>query len=311
MTLKLINNQIVFTPGFKDVESALIDTYDTILRGSAEIPRFEAVLEPDEDEKPLCLKPTILTEIIDKVKSNVSFIVEEQRKGPEKYIEEYDKFIYLIDGRAEEEINRYINEVHTFEEFSAKVKFFDELGRTLNDSLPKDVNLGMFELHCEDLIQNLYRKTGVLRELILKKMSQDHQDDNKRLCAEYEDISNSALSSPCNTEELVKLKQKVQHIQTVTMKEKEKELMKAAQRLVFLSDYVQFTTAEMKLNTKTFQWHAKMPEVFEEHSQIIKDKTMEYQKALKLRRERFIEEMEAYNLQVDDFYTYGNVDELD
>ena len=310
MTLKLINNQIVFTPGFKDVESALIDTYDTILRGSAEIPRFEAVLEPDEDEKTLCLKPTILTEIIDKVKSNVSFIVEEQRKGPEKYIEEYDKFIYLIDGRAEEEINRYINEVHTFEEFSAKVKFFDELGRTLNDSLPKDVNLGMFELHCEDLIQNLYRKTGVLRELILKKMSQDHQDDNKRLCAEYEDISNSALSSPCNTEELVKLKQKVQHIQTVTMKEKEKELMKAAQRLVFLSDYVQFTTAEMKLNTKTFQWHAKMPEVFEEHSQIIKDKTMEYQKALKLRRERFIEEMEAYNLQVDDFYTYGNVDEL-
>ena len=42
MTLKLINNQIVFQPGFKDVESALIDTYDTILRGSAEIPRFEA-----------------------------------------------------------------------------------------------------------------------------------------------------------------------------------------------------------------------------------------------------------------------------
>ena len=81
-------------------------------------------------------------------------------------------------------------------------------------------------------------------------------------------------------------------------------------RLVFLSDYLQFTTAEMKLNTKTFQWHAKMPEVFEEHSQIIKEKTMEYQKALKLRRERFIEELEAYNLQVDDFYTYGNVDKL-
>ena len=168
----------------------------------------------------------------------------------------------------------------------------------------------MFELHCEDLIQNLFRKTGVIRELILKKMSQDHQDDNKRLCAEYEDISNSALSSPCNTEELVNLKQKVNHIQNEVMKQKEKELMKAALRLVFLSDYLQFTTAEMKLNTKTFQWHAKMPEVFEEHSQIIKEKTMEYQKALKLRRERFIEELEAYNLQVDDFYTYGNVDEL-
>ena len=205
--------------------------------------------------------------------------------------------LYSI-GKAETEIETYVKESHTFEELSAKVKFFDDLGKTLTESLPKEVNLGMFELHCEDLIQNLYRKTGVLRELILKKMSVDHQDDNKRLCAEYEEISNTALSSPSNTEELVNLKDKVNHIQTVTMLEKEQELMKAAERLVFLSDYLQFTTAEMKLNTKTFQWHAKMPEVFEEHDAIIKEKTMEYQKALKLRRERFIEELEAYNLQV-------------
>ena len=54
----------------------------------------------------------------------------------------------------------------------------------------------------------------------------------------------------------------------------------------------------MKLNTKTFQWHAKMPKVFEEHDGIIKEKTAEYQKALKLRRERFVEELEAYNKQV-------------
>lgn len=57
----------------------------------------------------------------------------------------------------------------------------------------------------------------------------------------------------------------------------------------------------MKLNTKTFQWHAKMPKVFEEHDGIIKEKTAEYQKALKLRRERFIEELEGYNKQVVKF----------
>ncbi len=66
----------------------------------------------------------------------------------------------------------------------------------------------------------------------------------------------------------------------------------------------------MKLNSKTFQWHSKMPKILEEHEGIIKEKTMEYQKALKLRRDRFLEELEACNTQVDDFYTYGNVDEL-
>ena len=68
------------------------------------------------------------------------------------------------------------------------------------------------------------------------------KDENKRLCSEYENISNTALSSPSNTEELVNLKQKVAHIKTVLMIEKEKELNKAAQRLVFLSDYLQVIT---------------------------------------------------------------------
>ena len=118
----------------------------------------------------------------------------------------------------------------------------------------------------------------------LQKMSQDHQDENRRLCSEFENISDTALSQPNNTEELVSLKQKVAHIQTVVMAEKEEELTAAAHRLVFLSDYLQFTTAEMKLNTKTFQWHAKMPQIFDEHDSIVKEKTSEYQKALKLRR---------------------------
>ena len=310
MTLKLISNQIVFNPTFADVELALLETYDTVLRGAGEIPRFEHSLDPDEDDKPPCLKPTVLPDIIEKAKENVRAVVKEQSKGPQEYIKEYDRFMYLIDGRAETEIEAYVKECHSFEEFSEKVRFFDELGKELIGSLPKEVNLGMFELHCEDLIQNLHRKTGVLRELILKKMSNDHQDENRRLCAEFDDISNTALSSPNNTEELVSLKQKVSHIQTVVMIEKENELTKAAHRLVFLSDYLQFTTAEMKLNTKTFQWHAKMPQIFEEHDSIIKEKTYEYQKALKLRRERFVEELETYNHQVDDFYTYGNIDDL-
>ena len=50
------------------------------------------------------------------------------RKGPVEYVKAYDPFIYLIDGRAELEIEQYITEAHTFEEFSQKVKFFDDLG---------------------------------------------------------------------------------------------------------------------------------------------------------------------------------------
>ena len=76
----------------------------------------------------------------------------EQSKHPQEYIAEYDRFLYLIDGRAEQEVEQYIKESHEFEELSEKVRFFDDLGTTLTTSLPREVNLGMFELHCEDLI---------------------------------------------------------------------------------------------------------------------------------------------------------------
>jgi hypothetical protein len=49
--------------------------------------------------------------------------------------------MYLIDGRAELEIDQYVKDGHTFEEYSEKVHFFDQLGKTLTTDLPKEVNL--------------------------------------------------------------------------------------------------------------------------------------------------------------------------
>ena len=132
------------------------------LLGSSEIPRFEYALDPDEDEKPKCLKPTILPEIVNEAKARAKNVLANQSKGknrglcilifrifmiifvwlvrgqrfisninflgPIEYVKAYDPFIYLIDGKAETEIEQYITEVHSFDEFAGKVKFFDDLG---------------------------------------------------------------------------------------------------------------------------------------------------------------------------------------
>ena len=137
--------------------------------------RFEHVLfaseDDDEKETSAHLTPTILQKIIDDMKNTVREVVAQQSKFPKEYIKDYDQFIYLIDGRAEAEIETYVQESHEFKDFSDKVKFFDNLGNTLISTLPKEVNLGMFELHCEDIISNLHRKTGILREQVSEFMS--------------------------------------------------------------------------------------------------------------------------------------------
>ena len=138
----------------------VLDSITAIL-GSSEIPRFEYALDPDEDEKPKCLKPTILPEIVNEAKARAKNVLANQSKGknrglcilifrisfiflwlvrgqrfisdinflgPIEYVKAYDPFIYLIDGKAETEIEQYITEVHSFDEFAGKVKFFDDLG---------------------------------------------------------------------------------------------------------------------------------------------------------------------------------------
>lgn len=140
----------------------VLDSITAIL-GSSEIPRFEYALDPDEDEKPKCLKPTILPEIVNEAKARAKNVLANQSKGknrglcilifrisfmiifiwlvkgqrfisdinflgPIEYVKAYDPFIYLIDGKAETEIEQYITEVHSFDEFATKVKFFDDLG---------------------------------------------------------------------------------------------------------------------------------------------------------------------------------------
>ena len=72
--------------------------------------------------------------------------------------------MHLINGSSERETDEYVSQEHTFDEFKEKVIYFDSLGKTINNDISKVVELGMYELHCDDLILNLYRKTDGLRE---------------------------------------------------------------------------------------------------------------------------------------------------
>ena len=180
-------------------------------------------------------RPILLPEILESAKEQVKVMIAEQNKHPEEYVKMFEQYMHLINGQSEKETEAYISADHTFDDFKGRVLYFDNLGKTINNEITKVVQLGMYELHCDDLILNLFRKTDTLREKVLSKMSQDHQGINNKLCERYEDISKVALTSPNSTAELVELREKVTQIENVVMKELENELNRAAHRLVFLS----------------------------------------------------------------------------
>lgn len=103
------------------------------------------------------------------------------------------------------------------------------------------------------------------------------------MCEEYEKIAEKALATPPNTETLMELQAYIQKVETETIFELEKKLNQAKNRLGFLVDYASFSPSEMRLNSNTFQWHGRMPAIFEEHKLIIGEKRAQYEEALKVR----------------------------
>uniref|UniRef100_A0A8B9LFK1 Dynein axonemal heavy chain 7 n=1 Tax=Astyanax mexicanus TaxID=7994 RepID=A0A8B9LFK1_ASTMX len=102
----------------------------------------------------------------------------------------------------------------------------------------------------------------------------------------------------------------MEKVETKEMPMLELKLRDSKTRLFFLIENVMFKPTDMRLNTDVFKWQKRMPSVFEEHRGIATEKTEQFQKGLKLRCDRFVEVLEKYSKQVEEFATFGEVSEL-
>lgn len=62
----------------------------------------------------------------------------------------------------------------------------------------------------------------------------------------------------------------------------EQRLANSNMQLCSLIDFVSLSPADMELNRKTIQWPGRLPTIFEEHDQIVSEKTTQYQNSLKV-----------------------------
>ncbi|XP_030830748.1 dynein heavy chain 7, axonemal isoform X1 [Strongylocentrotus purpuratus] len=315
--LVLDGSDIKFEPTFPDFEVVLLNVYDVMIKSVSVIPRVETKLYSEWNGPKSTLHPTILEEILSDHKAKVREIVKRESERPKEHLKIYDKYMFLINKQADGEVDQFMQEEHTFEEYTKEVEKYHQLNEEIMFHTRKDgadqrkvVRLGMFELHCDELIRALSKRAESLMERLLARMCKDHADANRKLCEEYEAIAEQALTTPANTEKLMELRVYIENVEKKTIHELEKDLVLSRDRLSFLVDYASFSPAEIRLNSSTFQWHDRMPEIFAEHKSIVDDKTSQYQDGLTLRRERFQEELESYTKQLEEFQTFGDMSEV-
>ncbi|KXJ28065.1 dynein heavy chain 7, axonemal [Exaiptasia diaphana] len=310
MRLVLEGDTVKFEPDFKDFEVVLLNVYNVMIKAVMVVPRVETKLYSEWSGTKKTLKPVISEEIVNDAKAKVCEVIAREMAGPKEHLKFYDKYKDLISKKADADVDQFLLEGHKFNRFAKEVEKFVNLVDDINYNSRKVIRVGMFELHCDELIRALAKRADGLRTKLLQRMSIEHQTLNKKLCEEYEKIAEKALTSPANTEHLMELKNYIEQVENETIFDLEKRLVETKNRLGFLVDYASFSPADMRLNNSVFQWHFRMPEVFEEHKKIINANRIQYENSLKMRRERFAEELESYSKQLEEFQTFGDMPEV-
>lgn len=78
----------------------------------------------------------------------------------------------------------------------------------------------------------------------------------------------------------------IEKVKAEEMPKLELRLSESMNRLSFLASY-EFSSMDIDMNKNTFQWHMRMPSIFDKHQEIVQEKTIQFQDFLKV-KERMV-----------------------
>jgi len=91
----------------------------------------------------------------------------EQRKV---FKEKVERYLYLVNGNAKEEVEIFLSKNHTFEEYkNAIIKYHDISMAILADILPT-VNIGAFQIDFSEIVNILDKQANTLKNNIIVYM---------------------------------------------------------------------------------------------------------------------------------------------
>ncbi|XP_057310450.1 dynein axonemal heavy chain 3-like isoform X2 [Hydractinia symbiolongicarpus] len=293
--------EIIFNPPLMDIHNVLATIFKNIVDSGKGIPRVETLIFNELRTKKLYLRTVSPDEIVVKelLEEGLS-VFRMNMVGPQKYLETYNIYQDLLNGRGDNAVAKFLVENHYLGAFSKKIDAYQKLSDEIS-GLHITVPLNMFCLNCQQLNDELVTRCNTLANKMITFIVDQNRELNKNLCHLYDDVSDRCQEMPDTTKEIVELVHYLSDASTVKVVTLQSQVNEAAERLQFLLTYAHLSEEDTKLNSNVFGWPKRIQKIFELSDNRIRTRKENAANDLKKKLEDFKEKLELCHKDVDQF----------
>ncbi|EZA62718.1 Dynein heavy chain 7, axonemal [Ooceraea biroi] len=307
----VVSNELAFEPSFDKFKESLCDILETMCNAVRNFERLETQLYLDWAGPPEFLKPKISQLIVEQLKAQLIQLIDRETVIPDRKLAELRKYAHLYSNEELGRTKAFLrNEHKKLGEYEEEIKHYHDLAAGIPIEVERTVFAGLFEISHAPFVRTVVENVEHFKGLLIRRLVEKYQSTINNVTAEYEAIAERVLTPPPNTAALMELIKFVRTTSDVTLKSLELRLLDVIEHIAFLSDYWLLTESEISNNNVAFQWYHRMPQIFEDNRMIIENKTQEYQDALRVRYQKFEEELDSYAKQVEEVQYWGDIDEV-
>ncbi|KAM9856226.1 dynein axonemal heavy chain 12 [Aulostomus maculatus] len=305
MALTFDDEKMEIYPTFKDLEAAVFEMLNSITNTLQKVQTVMSWLAQAPSSFVDAKVPVhILAWAQVTVKAAVCANLEEPDKHFQNYVENYD---WLINGAAQAQVQKFMEENHSFDEYAEHVEGFRALSKEILN-LPAKAHFMMIHLDCEELKQGLFNKAKNYAEILLKKLIISHRQENLQICSEFETIREKALKEPTNTEDMIQMIDFIDFTKRKSIAHLHEKIKETCCRLMYLLDVHIFEPEDIKLNSAVFLWPQKILHVLELNDEVMQRAKRKAEENLVAKRERVMVQLVKLECRTAEFSYCSELD---
>lgn len=109
--------------------------------------------------------------IINKHRTELGLVLDDYCVLPELVVHDLDDHLYLVNGQAQDEIDKFLSTEHTIDEYKKYVVNYHKIALNIPVIVNPEIVVGIFEVRRSDIIKTLCKQAEKLKNMIISRMT--------------------------------------------------------------------------------------------------------------------------------------------